>query len=253
MCCKRHHHEQTRTAFAHNTSVEFAMPNMMSHRTSYCHKDRPRKQCITSTKLKNKYPRRGRCLIWRLRVADDVRETTHRHVMHFPHQQQWMTRHKSRSPRHFSKLPRGNPRQERNEWKNSRRGTARKKIACVASRCPPRVWAWTTWTTMFYLTSHKNVLKFNMFSHVHTAFFPCLTWRILGDVPEKNFHVKADAHNHFFWHHKKQRFLIVLCHPKQTSKSKHSCNHIPLEHMIVIWNNVLQMVSWLYYSNIMMP
>ena len=51
-----------------------------------------------------------------------------------------------------------------------------------------------------------------MFSHVYGAFFSCLTWRILGDIPEKNFYVKANAHNRFIWRLKKQRFLIVLIH-----------------------------------------
>ncbi len=147
--------------------------------------------------------------MWHFRVTNDVGKSTHRHVMQFPRQHQWLTRQKSRIPRILKKNPCDNPRQKGNEWKNSRRGTARKNFACVASRCPPRVVAWTLCNTMFYLTSHKNVLKFDMFSHVQTAFFLCLTWRILGDVPEKNFHVKANAHSRFFGHHKKRGFLIV--------------------------------------------
>ena len=94
--------------------------------------------------------------------------------------------------------------------KTFRRGTVRKKLGCVASRCHPRVSTWTLWNTMFYVTSLKNALKFAMFSHVQGAFFSCLAWRILGDVPENNLHVKLNAHSCFFWRRKKQRFLIVF-------------------------------------------
>ena len=109
---------------------------MMSQKTSYCHKDRPRKQCITPKKLKNKCLRRGRCLMWHFRVANDVGKTTHHHVMHSPRQHQGMTRQKPRNPRHLSLDPRGNPRQQGNEWKNIRRGTARKKLAWRGVQVP---------------------------------------------------------------------------------------------------------------------
>ena len=172
---------------------------MMSQRTSYCHIGRQTKQCITLKFPKIKCPRRVRCPTWHFPVPVDIRQTTHCHVMQTPHQQQWMTRQKPRIPCHFKRGPRGTPRQQGNKWKNSRRGTARKKLACVESTCPPHAPTWTLWNTMFYVTSHKNMLKLAMFSHVYEAFFSCLTWRILGDVPEKKFYVKANAHNHFFY------------------------------------------------------
>ena len=45
-------------------------------------------------------------------------------------------------------------------------------LACVESTCPPRAPTWTLWNTMFYVTSHKNMLKLAMFSHVYEEFFP---------------------------------------------------------------------------------
>lgn len=128
----------------------------MSHITSYCQKGRPWKQCDTQKYPQNKCIRRPRCLMWHVHVADDVGDNTHCHVMQSPHQQQWMTRQKL--TRHVISLGvHAAPHvcKGTNE-KTCRRGTARKKLGDVASRCRPRVTTWTLCWTMFYVTSLKK-------------------------------------------------------------------------------------------------
>ena len=134
----------------------------------------------------------------RSRCPPNQTQDVHVHVMQCPHQQQRMTGQKYCSPHHFYRGPRDTPRHQGNEWKYACRGNARTKIVCVESTCLPRVPTWRLWKTVFYVTSPKNMLKLAMFSHVYVAFFSCLTWRILGDVPENNSMSKRTRTTVFF-------------------------------------------------------
>jgi hypothetical protein len=146
---------------------------MMSHRTSYCHKGRPRKQCVPPKIPKNKCLRRARCLKWQFRVANDVGDITHRHVMQSPHQQQWMIRQKPRIPCHLKRV---------HATPHVSKGTNEKNV--VVALPAKNLLAW-----------HPGAAHVSLHGHYKT---PCFMWR----------HIKTCWNSPYF-HMSKERFSPV--------------------------------------------
>ena len=175
---------------------------MMPQRTFHCHIGRCTKQCTKLEIPEILMPTSRRMSQWT--SAKPSRE----------HTSPRKTKSTSSPTNHTSDISKStsflngstwHTRSAREEMKNSRRGTARQKLACVEATCPPHGTIWRVWNTMFCVTSKKRA-KIGHVLYVFGAFFSCLWWRILGDVPQKKFYVKVNAHNRFFFTSKKTTF-----------------------------------------------
>ena len=161
------------------------MSNMMPYRTFYCHICCQTKYCIKLKISKFKCLCRARCPTWHFLIPVDVRQTKQRTYMsttattndtsknftvHVISKGVHVTPHVIKGTNektHDVALPQ----------KNCLRGVH------VPSTCPymeimeDRVLCDVT----------KKHVEIGHVSHVYVAFFSCLTWWILGDVPENNF------------------------------------------------------------------